>query len=150
MKKTSTPKRTTQRFWNARGLLVLRVALGLVFLLHGSQKLFGAFGGGGIEGTIKFFIAIGIPSYPWVPLAGIFAVAVAIIEFFGGIALIIGLLTRWASGLLAFIMLMSILLVHLKQGFFLPGGMEFVFVLFAGSLALLMTGPGRWAMSTKY
>ncbi len=119
--------------------LLLRLALGAVFIVHGAQKLFG-----GITGTTEFFAGIGIP------LAGFFAVIVALVEFLGGIALVLGVLTRYASLLLAIDMLVALLVVHLKNGFFVSnGGFEFVLVLLAGSLALLLRGPGKIAVQKE-
>ena len=87
-------------------VLSLRVVLGIIFIYHGYQKLFG-----GLAGTGQFFASLGIP------LASFFAVIVALVEFFGGIALLIGFLTRWASVLLGIGMLVAFFLVHLKNGF---------------------------------
>ena len=88
------------------GLLLLRVFPGLVFTYHGSQKLFGAFGGGGLSGTAQFFESIGIP----------FASANALLaggtEFFGGLALLTGVASRIASLPLVFTMLVAIVTVH--------------------------------------
>ena len=75
--------------------LLLRVVLGLVFIMHGAQKLFGAFGGGGISGTAGFLGQLGFPA------AGFFAVILAIVEFFGGLFVLVGLFTRYASLLIA-------------------------------------------------
>ncbi|MBS3155800.1 DoxX family protein [Candidatus Woesearchaeota archaeon] len=119
--------------------LLLRLALGAVFIVHGAQKLFG-----GITGTTGFFDSVGIP------LAGVFAVVVALVEFLGGIALVLGVLTRYASLLLAINMLVALLVVHLKNGFFVSNsGFEFVLVLLAGSLALLIRGPGKIAIQKE-
>jgi putative oxidoreductase len=121
------------------GLTVLRVVVGIVFLMHGQQKLFGF----GIHGTIGFFTHAGIP------LPAVSAVVVTFVEFMGGIALILGLLTRWAAALLAIDMLGAIFLVHLKNGFFLAPpkmGYEFVLTLLAASVGLVLAGPGAAAL----
>ena len=125
------------------GLFVLRLALGIIFIAHGGQKLFGWFGGRGLEATVTGFTGMGIPA----PLAYLGAFT----EFFGGIAVIIGLLSRLASLGLAIIMLTAMALVHAKNGFFMnsPGGagIEFTLALFAMALTVLIAGPGRIAIS---
>ncbi len=119
------------------GPLLLRVALGLVMVGHGSQKLFGAFGGGGLSQTAGFFDQIGIvPGYFW-------AAVVAVVETFGGLLVLIGLLTRVASLLIAITMFVAMVWVHLPNGFFLSDrGIEFTLVLFAAAMALVLGGPG--------
>lgn len=112
---------------------ILRVVVGIVFLAHGYQKLFTL----GFHGVAGFFGAAGIP------LPFVSAVIVTLVEFLGGIALLLGLLTRWASALLAFDMLVAILVVHLKNGFFdQQHGIEFPLTLLAACILLAMIGPG--------
>jgi putative oxidoreductase len=119
------------------GPLCIRIALGLVMMGHGSQKLFGAFGGGGLSQTAGFFDQIGI-------VPGIFwASVVAVVETFGGLLVFIGLLTRVAGLLIAVTMFVAMTWVHLPNGFFLSNrGIEFTLVLFAMAMALVLTGPG--------
>jgi putative oxidoreductase len=119
------------------GPLCLRVALGLVMMGHGSQKLFGAFGGGGLSGTAGFFEQIGLaPGLFWATVA-------AVVETFGGLFVFIGLLTRVSSVLIAITMFVAMVLVHLPNGFFLQDrGIEFTLVLFSMATALALTGPG--------
>jgi uncharacterized membrane protein YphA (DoxX/SURF4 family) len=96
------------------GPLVLRVALGLVMMGHGSQKLFGAFGGGGLSQTAGFFGQIGIvPEYFW-------AVVVAVVETFGGLLVLIGLLTRVAGLLIAITMFVAMVGSTYRTGFSYP------------------------------
>ena len=91
------------------------------------------FGFGGVAGA---FAKMGVP------MPGIMGPFIALLEFFGGLALIIGLLSRLAALGLAFDMLGAILLVHLAGGFFLPAGYEFALLLFAASLGIAIGGPG--------
>lgn len=122
------------------GALALRVPVGIIFAAHGAQKLFGWFGGYGLEGTGQFFGSIGLnPGYLMALLAGA-------VEFFGGLALVFGLLVRPAAAGLAFAMLVAIFGVHVGQGFFVDkGGYEYALALFAASVSLLFTGGGRAA-----
>ncbi|MBO0801775.1 MAG: DoxX family protein [Nocardiopsaceae bacterium] len=117
--------------------LVMRVVLGICFILHGGQKLFGLFGGPGIGGTAGFFATAGIP----VPEAS--AYVAAILEFFGGIALLVGFLTVALSAALIIDMILAIATVTFSAGFF--GGWELNFYLIALLAALLLTGPGAWS-----
>lgn len=128
------------------GLLLLRVALGIIFMAHGGQKLFGWFGGPGFQNTIGFFGSqMAVPA----PLA----VVAMITEFFGGLAVLLGVFTRIAGLGLAFVMLVAALKVHVANGFFLasaPGqmnGFEYNLALGAMGLCLLLTGPGRYALA---
>jgi len=113
-------------------LTVLRVVVGIVFTAHGVQKLFLM----GLAGVGGFFARLGLP----VPM--VTAVVVTALELFGGAALIVGWGTRIAAALLAVDMLGAILTVHLRQGFFLPNGMEFALTLLAANVALVVGGGG--------
>lgn len=118
------------------GLLILRIALGATLAAHGSQKLFGAFGGHGVAGTGGFFESIGFkPGRPLALLAGL-------AETVGGIALAFGLLTPFAAAILLSTMLVAIT-VHVDKGFFAQaGGYEYPLILAAAVVALAFTGPG--------
>jgi putative oxidoreductase len=119
--------------WQGWGLTILRVVVGIVFVMHGGQKLFSY----GVSGTAGFMSQVGIPA-PWLA-----AVVVTAVEFLGGLALLLGLLTRVAALLLAIDMLVAILTVNLPRGFFLPQGYEFTLTLLAATMALVLTGPGK-------
>jgi putative oxidoreductase len=119
------------------GLLPLRLVVGLVFLVHGAQKLF-VFG---LAGTSGFMASIGMPA----PVLA--AAAVTAVEFLGGIALILGLWARWAALLLAIDMVVATLVVHLSAGFFLPHGFEFALTLLGANLTLLLLGSGKGSIA---
>lgn len=118
-------------------VLILRLLLGFVFVMHGSQKLLGAFGGGGIAGFAGMLAKSGIE--PHVPLAWV----VGITEFVGGICIFFGFLTRfWAAGLVID-MAVALFKVHLVNGFFFSkNGFEFVLTLGVLALAVVLMGPG--------
>lgn len=118
------------------GLTVLRIGLGIVFLMHGWQKLFQM----GIPGVSGFFDTVGIPA----PM--LVASAIIALELIGGAALLIGLFTRWVALAFAAEMLVAALLVHLPGGFFAPDGIEMVLLPLAGSIALALAGPGAYAL----
>ena len=126
---------------DSAGTLALRVFVGLIFAVHGAQKLFGWFGGTGLEGTGQFFDAVGIQP------AALMALLAGAAEFFGGLMLVIGLLVRPAAAALAFAMLVAIFAVHWDKGFFAAsGGYEYALALFAVSLSLLLGGAGRFSI----
>ena len=120
------------------GALALRIPVGIIFAAHGAQKLFAWFGGYGLEGTGQWMDSIGLsPGYLMALLAGG-------AEFFGGLALISGLLVRPASAVLAFAMLIAIFSVHIGNGLFMSNnGYEFGLALLAVSVSLVFSGAGR-------
>lgn len=120
------------------GLTILRVVVGIVFAMHGGQKLFV----NGIQHVSSMFAGLGIP----IPMVS--AVVVSLVEFLGGIALILGIVTRWAALLIAIDMVVAILKVHLPHGFFYPG-VEYVLTLLAANLALVLSGPGAAALENS-
>lgn len=124
--------------------LALRLSAGTIFVAHGAQKLFGSFGGYGLEGTGQWMASIGLePGY-------LMALAAGSAEFFGGIALLIGLLTRPAALMLALTMLVAILTVHLPNGLFMDnGGYEFGLALLGISVALAFNGGGKFSLDRK-
>ncbi|MDV2858931.1 MULTISPECIES: DoxX family protein [Oceanimonas] len=121
--------------------LVLRIPVGLILAAHGAQKLFGWFGGHGLEGTGQWLASIGLtPGYLMAMLAGS-------AEFFGGIALLLGLLTRPAALVSAFTMLVAIFSVHIDNGLFMSNnGYEYALTLLAATLALAIQGAGRLSL----
>lgn len=118
--------------------LALRIPVGVIFMAHGAQKLFGWFGGYGLEGTAKWLESIGLgPGYLMALLAGG-------AEFLGGLALLIGLLVRPAGAVLGFTMLVAIFSVHFQNGLFMSkNGYEFGLALLAVSISLAIGGAGR-------
>ncbi len=117
-------------------ITVLRVAIGIIFFMHGWQKVFA----NGIGQTTQFFAGLGIP----VPEMA--APFVALLELIGGVLLILGAFTRPIAVLLAFDMFVALVLVHLRQGFFLPRGYEFVLILLAGCVTLALAGAGAFGL----
>jgi putative oxidoreductase len=118
------------------GRALLRVVLGIIFMAHGWQKLF-VFG---IAGVTQAFTQMGVP------LPGIAGPAVGVLEFAGGIALVLGVLTRLFALGLAVDMLVAILLVRLGGGLFAPNGFELELALCGGAAALALLGAGRWSV----
>ena len=118
--------------------LALRVPVGIIRIAHGGQKLFGLFGGYGLDGMGQWMDSVGIhPGHLMALLAGS-------AEFFGGLALLLGLLVRPAAAVVAFTMLVAILSVHLSHGLFMANnGYEYALALLAVTVALLVSGAGR-------
>ncbi|MFI8619497.1 DoxX family protein [Marinomonas sp. NPDC078689] len=119
----------------------LRVPVGLVLMAHGSQKLFGMFGGYGLEGTGQWMASIGLnPGYLMALLSGSS-------EFFGGLALLLGLLIRPASAVVAFTMLVAIFSVHISNGLFMANnGYEYALTLFVVAVSLMISGAGSYSV----
>jgi putative oxidoreductase len=127
------------------GLLIARLALGIVILPHGLQKTLGLFGGAGFSGTMGFFTQEGVPS--------IIAFLIIIGESFGSLGLIIGFLSRLAAFGISLIMLGAIFMVHLPHGFFMNWfgnkqgeGFEFHMLALGLGLVVLIGGAGKWSV----
>jgi putative oxidoreductase len=122
-------------------LFVVRLVVGLMFAAHGAQKLFGAFGGGGIDGTAAMFDKLGLRPgklHAWVG---------GLTEFTGGLLIAVGLLTPYAAAALIGVMTAAVLTVHLRNGFFNSnGGFEYNLVLVATLFALTGVGAGEWSL----
>jgi putative oxidoreductase len=114
-------------------LLILRIVVGVIFAAHGAQKMFGAFGGPGLSKMVEMMGPIGY--------------LVCIGEFFGGLGLIVGFLTRFSAASLIVIMIGAIVKVHGEKGFFLQhGGFEYNLALIGLLLPILIAGPGRYSV----
>jgi putative oxidoreductase len=122
-------------------LTILRLLVGIVFFAHGAQKMLGWFGGYGFHGTMGFFTHSGIPA----PLAFLAICA----EFFGGLGLLVGLLSRIAAFGIMCNMIVAILTIHIHNGFFMNWfgnqkgeGYEYHLLAIAGLLVILIKGAG--------
>lgn len=127
--------------------LMLRIPLGLIFMAHGSQKLFGAFGGHGLTDTFKIFEQkMGIPP--------IFTLLAIIAEFGGGFGILSGFLTRLSAAGISAVMLVAIYKIHWAHGFFLNmscvagrgHGIEYNVALLGMAVYLMIAGGGRWCL----
>jgi putative oxidoreductase len=120
------------------GLTVIRGITGLIFVAHGGQKLFVY----GFDGVAAGFGQMGVP------FAQVMGPFIGLLEFVGGIALMLGLLTRVFSIGLACTMLGAMLLVHLSGGFFMPTGIEFTLALLGSTVLLALAGAGAYSLDT--
>jgi putative oxidoreductase len=124
------------------GLLMIRIILGASFAAHGSQKLFGWFGGHGVKGTGGFFESIGIkPGKTMAFLAGLG-------EFVGGILFAIGLLTPVGAILIAITMIVAIVKVHGPNGWIKQNGYEYNLLLIIVAIGVALVGPGTYAIDS--
>jgi len=123
------------------GLLLLRLTVGLTLAAHGTQKLFGWFGGPGLDATGQFFAALGFPS------GRRDALMAGLAETGGGLLLAFGLLTPVATAVVFGVMLVAAVTVHIKKGFFAQnGGYEYTLVLGVAALTVAFTGPGSLSL----
>jgi putative oxidoreductase len=122
-------------------LLVLRLVVGLGFAAHGAQKLFGAFGGGGIAATGGFFEQVGLRP------GRVHALAAGVSELAGGLLIAVGLVTPFAAAALLGVMTAAVLTVHGRNGFFVTNnGYEYSLTLAACVFALAGVGAGHWSL----
>ena len=122
---------------------MVRVTVGLLLVPHGAQKLFGLFGGYGLEATGQFFAAkLGLPAS--------FALLAGLIEFVGGILLAVGLATRPVAALVAGLMAVAVVQVHLASGFFwTAGGFEYPLLWGVVALSFAVRGGGRYSLDAR-
>ena len=125
--------------------LVLRVAVAVIFIAHGAQKVFGAFGGKGIVAFSESVARLGFaPPLFW-------AWTAALTEFIFGICLILGVLPRLSAAMLSVIMLVAIVKIHGPNGLFaMNGGFEFQMLILASCISLILTGAGRISLFNKF
>jgi putative oxidoreductase len=123
------------------GLLIIRLVIGVLFIGHGAQKLFGWFGGYGLKGTGGWFDSIGMkPGVTMALLAGL-------TELFGGLLFALGLLTPLAGIMIAGTMLMAIIKVHAPNGLWsTANGYEYNLTLLAVAIGMALIGPGQYAL----
>ncbi len=126
------------------GVLIVRVLFGIPIAAHGSQKLFGAFGGYGLEGTGKFFETLGFRP------GAMFAAMAGLSELVGGLLLALGLFTPAAAAVVVATMCVAMFSVHLKNGFFAANnGIEMPFLFAAAALGVAFTGGGRYSLDSQ-
>ena len=127
------------------GLLLVRLVIGLIFMAHGSQKLFGWFGGHGLKGTGGFFESLGFRP------GTLFAFLAGVGEFGGGALIALGFLGPVGAMLAGATMLVAIVSVHLPKGFWAQnGGYEMPLVFGTAAFALAFAGPGQYSLDYAF
>jgi len=123
------------------GLLVLRLGIGIMFMAHGMQKVFGFFGGPGISGFSKMLSGLGmVPAVFW-------AYVGSYTELLGGLLLVLGIGVRGSAALLLIFIATAAIKVHFSKGFFLgKGGFEYTMVIASVCIALILMGAGRFSI----
>jgi len=126
---------TTTNTW---ALLPVRLALGVIFFAHGAQKIFGAWGGRGLTAWTAAAAPFNLqPAWVWLSVA-------AFAEFFGGLLVLLGFMTRVGAFLITCVMAVAMFGVHWRNGFFLTnGGFEYTLALLAMALTLVIAGGGN-------
>ncbi len=126
-------------------LLILRITVGIIFIAHGAQKVFGTFGGPGIKGFSESLSTMGFTMpifWAWI---------VALSEFLGGLFLIAGIIPRISAGLIGITMIVAILKVHGPNGLFSSqGGFEYQLMLLAVSICIVLLGAGKYSLWNKF
>lgn len=118
-------------------IFVVRVLVGVTFTLHGAQKVFGLFGGSGLEGFASFAASTGAPK--------LLGYAAALFELAGGIMLTLGIAAEFGALLEIPVMLGALVLVHGSKGFFIQsGGYEYALNLLILCVVIVIAGPGKW------
>lgn len=131
---------STHKTW---ATVPLRVALGLIFIAHGAQKVFGAFGGRGLSAFVNAPAPFGLwPSWFWMGAA-------AFSELIGGVLVLLGLFTRVGAGAIAAVMVVAVFGVHRNAFFINQGGMEFALANLAMALTLLYLGGGKLSVDAN-
>lgn len=126
--------------WSSCGPFFLRVALGIIFLWHGYDKVFTT----GIEGVTGFLAGLGFP------MATFFAYVLSYGEIIAGILLILGLFTYLAAKYAAIVAVVGFFTVHAANGFSIQeGGYEFIMLIFAAAVSIALTGPGSYSLDSK-
>jgi len=127
--------------WGGYTLLPVRLALGSIFIAHGGQKLFGLWGGPGIQGFGMYLDGLGLkPGFVFALLAGC-------AEFFGGLMVLLGIYARWGALFISVVMGVAVATVHWKNGFFLMNqGYEYNVALLGLALALVFGGSGKFSI----
>ncbi|MEW5895916.1 MAG: DoxX family protein [Candidatus Omnitrophota bacterium] len=126
-------------------LLILRLALGIIFIAHGMQKLFGTFGGSGVDGFSKMLMSQGFP-FPEV-----LAWLVALTEFLGGIGLVFGIVPRICAFGIGIVIAVAIWKVHFQSGLFSSsGGYEYQLLILASCLVILLCGAGKFSFFDRF
>lgn len=127
------------------GLLIARLTLGLLIAAHGSQKLFGWFGGHGLAGTAAMFDSIGFRP------GRLFATLASLTEIGGGLLLAVGLLGPVGPALMISVMIVAAVSIHWKNGMFAANnGIEIPLLYMAGAVCLLLTGPGQFSLDAIF
>jgi len=127
--------------WSEYAAIPLRLTLAFVFIVHGSQTLFGSFGGHGLSWTSEYLASHGvIPGELWAVISGL-------LGLFGGITLLIGFLTRWVAAAMAIEMIVALVTINLRAGFSATqGGAEFPLILLAALVSLVLSGAQHYAV----
>lgn len=127
------------------GMLLLRIAVGVIFMAHGAQKIFGIFGGSGVDGFSQMLAGLGFTRQLF------WAWAIALLEALGGLFLLLGVLPRTSAGLISIIMLVAIVKVHGPKGFFMSeGGFEYQLLILMTCLTIMFVGAGKISLFDRF